>query len=165
MNLREAILQIVTDPLKMKDMKLAKVISVSGYVCTVKTINDEVELSGVRLQTADAAGMYLKPAVDSIVMIANIADYDFAVIMYSELESIKLLDGSYGGLTKTQELKTQLDKTNEVLQAVVDSLKNWVVVPNDGGAALKTFFNTQLGVKVVGDYSQIENTDITHGTV
>ncbi len=100
-----------------------------------------------------------------MVIIAPIDDFEYVVVMFSQLDSIKMLNGSYGGLTKTQELKTQLDKTNAVLQAVVDSLKNWTVVANDGGAALKAFFNIQLGIKVVGDYSQIENDKITHGTV
>jgi len=76
---------------------------------------------------------------------------------------IKLLDGSLGGLTKTQELKSQLDKTNEVINIIVDALKNWPITPSDGGAALKTYFAAHLGIKEVGDYSKIENEKITHG--
>jgi hypothetical protein len=84
--------------------------------------------------------------------------------MYSAVDSIKMLDGSYGGLVKAPELKIQLDKTNEVVNAIVNALTTWTPVANDGGAALKTAATATIGTKVVGDYSNIENEDITHGT-
>lgn len=166
MNIREAIQQIAKEGFTGDaKCRVAKVTAVDGYTCTVETLDTETSITDVRLQTSDANGVYLKPAVESFVIIAPISDFEYVVVMYSAIDELKFLDGSYGGLTKTQELKTQLDKTNEVLQAVVDSLKNWVVAPNDGGAALKTFFTTTLGAKVVGNFSNIENDKITHGNV
>jgi hypothetical protein len=165
MNVKEAIRNIINDPVLRKDIRLATVLSVSGSICNVRALDTDAEIDDVRLQPEESDGILMTPAVGSTVAIAPIADFEFIVVMFSELDTIKMLDGSFGGLTKTQELKTQLDKTNEVLQAVVDSLKNWVVVPSDGGAALKTFFNTTLGVKVKGDFTNIENEKITHGTV
>jgi hypothetical protein len=165
MNIRESIQNIAKEGFISNRCRVVKVTAVNGYTCTVKTLDTETEISNVRLQTSDASGLYLKPAVNSFVIIAPIADFEYVVVMYSDIDEMQFLDGSYGGLTKTQELKTQLDKTNEVLQAVVDSLTNWTPVANDGGAALKTFFNTTLGPKIVGDFSSIENDKITHGTV
>jgi hypothetical protein len=74
------------------------------------------------------------------------------------------LDGSFGGLTKTLELKTQIEKSNEVLQIIMQTLTTWTPVSSDGGAALKAAVISALAGKAVGDFSQIENTAITHGT-
>lgn len=165
MNTREAIQNIVKENLEDSKLRVAKVLSVDGHTCNVETLDTETEILDVRLQADDSNGILVKPAIDSFVIIAPYADFEYVVVMFSAVDEITLLDGSYGGLTKTQELKTQLDKTNDVVQALVDSLKNWTPVPNDGGAALKTFFNTTLGGKVKGDFGDIENPKITHGNV
>lgn len=165
MNLRDAIRKIASEEFAGSKNKVAIVLSVSGSTCDVRILDTEYELTGVRLQASEASGMLYKPAIDSVVIISAIDDFEYVVIMYSEIEEITFLDGSYGGLTKTQELKAQLDKTNEVVQTIVDALKNWTVVSSDGGAALKTYFTTLLGAKVIGDFSDIENDKITHGTV
>lgn len=156
---------IVQEQLVENRCRVAKVKSVNGSMCTVETLDTETELIGVRLQTQAGNGVLYTPKIDSFVIVAPIDDFEYVVVMFSDIDEIKFLDGSYGGLTKTQELKTQLDKTNEVVQAIVDSLKNWTVAAGDGGAALKAFFNTQLGSKEVGDYSNIENPKITHGDI
>jgi hypothetical protein len=165
MTIREAVQAMTKEGMVNGACRVAKVSAVSGSTCTVVTLDTDTELTDVRLQTEASNGMLMKPTVDSFVIVAPYSDFEYAVVMFSAIDEIKLLDGSYGGLTKTMELKTQLDKTNEVLQAVVDSLKNWTPVPNDGGAALKTFFNTTLGASVVGDFSNIENEKITHGDI
>jgi hypothetical protein len=165
MSIPEIIQKLAKDVMQDSRCRVCKVLAVDEATCTVETLDTETELSEVRLQAESGNGIYLKPAIDSFVIVAPIADFEYVVIMYSALQEIQFLDGSYGGLTKTQELKTQLDKTNEVVQAIVDSLKNWVVSPSDGGAALKTFFNAMLGSKVVGNYSNIENNKITHGNI
>lgn len=108
----------------------------------------------------------LKIVVNGTCVLHTKGDIDltsFEGDMHLLSKAIQLLDGSLGGLTKTQELKTQLDKLNNQLQAVISSLQNWIPVPNDGGAALKTYFNTQISGKVAGDFSNIENANITHG--
>lgn len=53
------------------------------------------------------------------------------------------------------ELKKQIEKTNEVLEIIKDSLLNWVVVASDGGAALKTYVTTKLTGKEIGNFDEI----------
>ena len=163
MTVKEAIQKIMEEKIGGSASMLCTVVSVDGTKCHVTTLDTEVDLYGVRLQAAESNGILLIPKVGSIVVVTPITDFEFVVVMFSEIDTINLLDGSYGGLTKTQELKTQLDKTNAVVQAIVDTLQQWTPVANDGGAALKAFFPTKLLTKVVGDYSNIENGSITHG--
>jgi hypothetical protein len=131
--------------------------------CKCTPINGDAEILDVRLQTTVSGGVYLKPAEGSMVLVCMANETLGFVVLTSELDEVVYFDGSLGGIVKANELKTQLDKTNEVLQAVVDSLKNWVPVTSDGGAALKTFFNTTLGIKTVGDFTDIKNDLIKHG--
>ncbi len=87
-------------------------------------------------------------------------------IVISSTGTIQLNDGSYGGLVianGTSGLQNQLNNMNAQLQAVISSLTNWAPTPNDGGAALKTYFSTQIAGKQQADFSSIINADITHG--
>jgi hypothetical protein len=164
---REAILNIVNDQVKfIGKMRLATVVSVSWPTCIVSTLDSETEVE-VRLNASgeDGNGLRYLPKVDSIVGIMNLFDFEYTVVMFSELDSIRFLDGSYGGLTKTQELKTQLDKTNAVVNAIKNALTTWTPVANDGGAALKAAATAAIGSLTVGDYSDIENDKITHGNI
>jgi hypothetical protein len=165
MNLREGIQMINKDALRSGVIRLASVVSVEDDTCTVMMIDTETEIAGVRLQVNAGDGALYTPAVGSVVMLAKISDFDFGVVMFSALAEIKFLDGSFGGLTKTQELKTQLDKTTEIVSLIMQTLMTWTPVTNDGGAALKAAAIAALTGKVVGDYSNIENDKITHGNV
>jgi len=137
----------------------------SAKTCVCSPSNGDADLIDVRLQADDGNSFYVVPRVGSAVMVQPINNMTGFIVMFSQVESIQFLDGSFGGLTKTQELKTQLDKTNEVINAIVNSLQNWTPVSNDGGAALKTYFATQISGKTIGDYSGIENGKITHGDI
>lgn len=147
-----------------KRLRLATVIGVSGNTCDVRTIETDAEIGDVRLQADSSNGVLIVPVIGSVVIVAPLYDAEFIVLMYSAVDSIKMLDGSYGGIVKAPELKTQLDKTNEMVNAIANALTTWTVVPNDGGAALKAAAAAALAGKEVGDYSNIENENITHGT-
>lgn len=166
MTLRE-ILQTVNRDKFTPTTRLCKVVSVddTARTCKVLTVDTEVEILGVRLQVEVSNGVYYKPSVGSAVVVSPIADFEFVVVMFSALDKIVYLDGSYEGIVKVGELQTQLNKTNEVLQAVVDSLSGWTAVANDGAAALKIHFTSALGAKVVGNYNNLANDKIHHGTV
>lgn len=133
-------------------------------VCDCQPITGDAILLGVRLQADTGNGLLMIPADGSVVIVQPINNSTGVVTMFSQVERIKFLDGSYGGLTKTQELKTQLDKTNAVVTAIVNSLTGWTPVTSDGGAALKAYFAGQIAGKTVGNYANIENDKITHGT-
>jgi len=73
--------------------------------------------------------------------------------------------GGLGGLTKTKELQTQINKLNTLVQHIVTVI-NGVVIdePGSGSAsALQAALKTAILSDEVGDFSGIENTNITQG--
>ena len=153
----------------------AEVVSVDtdANTCVVMPIGNTVssEIPNVQLQADVSDGVEIIPSVGSTVIVMWSLYNKPYVAMFSEVERIginandvvELQDGSFGGLTKTQELKTQLDKLNEQLQAVISSLTNWTPVNFDGGAALKVYFASAIAGKTEADFSNIENEKVTHG--
>jgi hypothetical protein len=74
-----------------------------------------------------------------------------------------LLNGeNCGGLVNAKTLKTQLDKNTLILKKIQEAFSNWITVPNDGGAALKTLSASFINLNRT-DLSSIENNKIKHG--
>lgn len=167
MTIRDILKQIIADEFaEMYGVPCTvKSVDTEANTCVCSPINGDADFIDVRLQAAAGNGLLVIPKTGSMVIVQPINNATGYVSMFSEAVSFKFLDGSYGGLTKTQELKTQLDKTNAVTQAIQEALTEWVVTPNDGGAALKTLAGTKLAGKQVGDFTNIENDKITHGNV
>lgn len=164
MEIRELIQKLAKEPIIPFGLPCIVLdVAPSGTTCTCRPVNGEADIEGVRLQAEGANGILMTPTVGSAVIVHMINDAEAYVTMFSALDAVKYFDGSFGGLTKTQELKTQLDKNNEVLTAIMNTLTSWSPVANDGGAALKTAITAALSGKTVGDFANIENTKITHG--
>lgn len=124
---------------------------------------------------------YLKPKVKTICLLGieeNNPANAFLIDAF-EIEEMELKDATgfklhlkagkltingdaYSGLVKAPELKQQLDKNTAILQMIQEVFTNWVAVPNDGGAALKTLA-AQFTSLVRADLSNIENENIKHG--
>jgi hypothetical protein len=60
-------------------------------------------------------------------------------------------------MVRGDELQTQIDKTNDIVQAIKDSFDNWTPVPKDGGAALKALTTANLTGKIMGDFKDIKS--------
>jgi hypothetical protein len=153
---------------------LARVQSVDEVERTCVLVDDLTELpyNDVRLRPVQDAtkSITLIPKVNTWALAIRIEDNDeWMVIACGELDKILMNspeiifnDGTKGGLVNWPDAKTQLEKTNEVVQALVDTLKNWTPVASDGGAALKAFFNIQLGLKVKGNFNGLEDLTVKH---
>jgi phage gp45-like len=79
--------------------------------------------------------------------------------------SIELNGKSMGGLTKTRELKTQLEKNSGILQALL-SVLNSAPIPEPGSgspSALQAALKAAVAGKAPGDFSQIESDKVFHG--
>lgn len=77
-------------------------------------------------------------------------------------EQVVFNGGSKGGLVNWPDAKVQLDKTNEVVSAILTAINSWVPVPTDGGAAFKTALTTALTGKAVGVFTGLEDTKVKH---
>lgn len=134
--------------------------------CVVELAN-ETEIPDVRLKAAIdnvKDGIVQIPKVNSTVLVGMIGNKISTrfIVMVSEVEETLINGGENGGLINIQTLIEQLNKTNEVVNAIKDSLTGWTPVANDGGAALKTYASTQLAGKTTGDFSSMEDTKVKH---
>ena len=68
-----------------------------------------------------------------------------------------LINNASEPMVKGDTLQENLDKTNEVVKAIQESLLEWVTVPNDGGAALKIKAGQKLAGKSVGTFEKIKS--------
>jgi hypothetical protein len=141
--------------------------------CTPITGISDASLPGVLLNSESNAGFTLIPEVGSTIIVGLSNTNKAFLILAEDLDKIYLIpntliqmfDGSFGGLTKTQELKTQLDKNNQILQSILTILKGPPInEPGNGTpSALQAALSVALAGKVVGDFSNIENSKILHG--
>lgn len=156
MNLRQAIQKIVSDTVKFKGIRLGNVVYVDtvSRTCVVNVLDSETDIEGVRLHVTGkvASGLYYKPRVGSLVGISPLFSFEYAVVLYSDIEEIVFLDGSYGGLTRVADLVTKLNN----LENKVNEIIVW------GGTVSPPLATPALTPTLQAD---IENTLITHGTV
>lgn len=161
MNFREAIKALAKENFSNTAIKVAKVLSVTDSTCTVQLLDTEFEIPDVRLQTSAASGVYYKPSIDSMVVIAPIDDFEYVVVMFSDLDEIQLLDGSFGGLVKAGTLTTKLNN----LEAKVNDLISFINThthASDGTPPAPTYSG---GTLTETTQNEIQSDKITHGTV
>lgn len=149
--------------------------------CTAVSGKAETEIPNVKLSAEANNGIIITPTVGSTVIVGISDRVGAFVVMYEDLDVFQIVinttsflmndgltqfnDGSFGGLTKTQELKTQIDKTNEVVNIILTILTGSPVNEPGNGApsALQAALGAGLAGKTVGDFSDIENDKVTHG--
>lgn len=158
------------------------VVSVQDYTCTVKQIENDVEIKNVRLNAAQdpAKGFIIKPAVNSVVLVESISATDYYVSMFSEVASFSLKIGSIsleltdneitlnGGaagsnLTKLPALISKLNAIENDLNTLKTILAAWIPSPGDGGGVLKTALAAYYGSAIVPTVEQeLKDTKVKH---
>lgn len=161
MNLNDVINRMIDVRLKNIRPIVCTVDSVTGDNVVASPLNGDAKIRKVRLYP----DMIVKPKEGSLIRVLMVTDVIGVCVHVEEAESIKLGDGSYGGLAKMPELEIELNKLKDTVDALVNSLLSFVPVPLDGGAALKAFATGQLAGKTTGDFSNLENEKITHGDI
>lgn len=151
------------------DLVTATVVNVdkSNNSCDVSI--DGNEFGSVRLQAVidvDKKGCRMYPAINSTVLIQPMDDKgNWVVALYSELqeivfeigdlqmvmnaEGIFFNGGSLGGLVKVTNLVQRLNALEDDLKSLKTAFNSWIVVPTDGGAALKAAAATWAGTPIV----------------
>lgn len=164
MEIPEIIRMMTNDKFTFDKAVLGQVISVSGSTCNILAVERDVELKDVRLQAATSNGIYIKPAVDSFVICTPINDVEFAVVMYSVVDEIKLLDGSFGGLIKVNDLITKVNNLETQLNSILTILKATVIPLAPSGTYPFASLYTALSNLTPTVANDIQSTKITHGT-
>lgn len=141
--------------------------------CTAISGTGVTEIPNVLLMTEVDDGILQVPTVGSTVFVIYSTYNEPFVCLFSQIDqiilkadAIQLNDGSFGGLTKTLELQTQLNKTNQLLTSLLNII-NGPPIPEPGSSApsaLQAALKAAIAGESLGDYSAIENQIITHGT-
>lgn len=167
MSIKEIIQKLVEKKIGKTQPFYGKVKSVdeAAKTCVVSPLDGGADRLDVRLMATGANGTYLKPAVDSVVAVVMVSDFTGFVAMYSELDSIQLLDGTYGGLVKVQDLVNKINAVEDKVNDILDKLKTHVhggVTTGPGTTGTTPAFSTVSGLTNTS-VPDIENPKITHG--
>lgn len=133
--------------------------------CHCTPVGDYAEALDVKIiadNTKDGFIMY--PTVNSTVIIDFTAEGMPYISMVSQVDEIHLAGVNYGGLAKTDDIKTRLNNIETKVNQLITAMSAWVVIPNDGGAALKTAAATFYGSSLTATtQAMISSTKVFHG--
>jgi hypothetical protein len=182
--LRKAIQMIAGTHVKEIKTFTATVLQVqeNDFTCTIQSGEDVPAIARLKavLETENTEGFVLIPAQNSEVIVTEINIGEYAVTGYSVIDKILLKtgdmklqmdkngivlnDGTFGGLIKIEELKSELDKINQILQAILTVLQGTPVTePGNGSpSALQQALNSALAGKTLPTYTNIENNKVKH---
>lgn len=170
MEVREIIERWINDNLPVQTFA-GKVTAVNAdaNTCTVEPINGGAVREEVRLCAAITSitnPVVVIPKVNSTVICGIIENNKRAmfVMLCAEVAEVKLRGDAFGGIVKVGDLVDKLNAIEQDLNTLKTVFSTWVVVPMDGGAALKaaaaTWYGDQLTPTVADD---ISNDNVKHG--
>lgn len=141
--------------------------------------NAEYELPNVKLMAVIDDGILIEPEIGSTVKVIFSVNVEPQVTQYSEIKNITLIanekinisgllltlnDGSFGGIVKVTELVDKLNAIENDLNNLKKAFTDWVVIPSDGGGALKTIATTWSGQEItITKVVELENNTLLHG--
>lgn len=161
----------------------AQVKQVDGATCSINI--GGLVVSDVRLRAVDNSNLdqiLITPKIDSYVLVADLSNGNYrnlVVIAHSEVakaqiainntnvevsaDGVVVNGGNFGGMCKTQELKTQLDKLTARLDGVMSALQNSPTLAQDGGATYKAAIVGALNLLTDKEsFANIENDKVKH---
>ena len=147
-------------------------LSTRSCVCTMVDGLIGSTIPGVMLMAVVDDGILIEPVIGSIVKVIFSNNVEPFIAQFSEvrkitltaLEGIVLNDGSEGGLVKATTVQEKLNNLEDDLNNLKKAFTDWVVVPADGGAALKAIAATWAGQEITKtELPELENPAIKHG--
>jgi hypothetical protein len=157
-------------------------VDVASRTCDCTSIGgeSEIKITGAKLQAEVSDGFLLIPKVDSTVFIGYTKRVDPHVLLFSEVDrmligigdssfeikndgSIKINDGSLGGLVKIDSLVNRMNAVEDKLNGLITKYNTHThtgVQTGGGTSAVTTATETAVDKTVKSD---LENTKITHG--
>lgn len=136
----------------------------SNNTLTCEPINGDSDFLEVRLQAGEGNGVLIIPKLNSIVIVQPINEITGYISLFSEIESIKYFDGSLGGMVTVESLTQKLNNLETEINDLKRLINQWVVIPSDGGLALKTILTIWASSTIQETQrNEIENLNVTHG--
>ncbi len=141
---------------------ICTVVSVDAPTCVCSPINGDADIEDVRLKAGDGDGILMIPVVNSVVIVHMVNDVEGYVSMFSDVESIQLLDGSFGGLIKIADLVTKLNNVENKVNSIITALTT-LTLPVSGSTAGPPASPPVVGNLTPTTQNDIKNDKITHG--
>jgi len=140
-------------------------VDLAEKTCICSPINGDAKILDVKLMAKNQTGLFIIPKDNSDVIVTMTNKTSGYVAMFSELEEIQLNGNNEDGLVKINDLVAKLNNLENDINILKTALSTWVVVPNDGGSALKiasaSWYAASLTPTVKND---LENTKVKHGS-
>lgn len=160
--------------------QMQSLIPTSVVMCQVKEVNEtdltitviqqdnDTDLYYVRLVPAEAKAntVVCIPKVGSLALVGFISNMISAsyMIMCQECDKVIINGGDFGGLIKIQELQKQMKKDSDILQALLDVIKGAPMIQTGGSpSVLQAALKLKMATLLIGNYTDIENKNVTHG--
>mgnify|MGYP007071619270 CR=1 FL=1 len=161
----DALRKAVEGPSKPQKTVVGIVASVDtgAATCVVEPLNGDADVIARYMSDVSGKTQFV-PAVDSVVVVQMFSPVTGVVVGYSGLNNINLLGDNLGGMVKINDLLQVINALQTDLNNLKTIFNGWVVVPNDGGAALKVLAATWMGQTITPTtLTEIENPKIRHG--
>jgi len=167
----EELLQIIDARIKKKMplmLTVGKAVNINGDKCDVDR-EGMPTLHNVRLNAVSVSSnayFRITPKEGSYVLALLIENNpaEAVIVATSEIEQVELYGDNYGGIVISQKVADELNEIKQDINTLKTVLSAWVVVPGDGGAALKTAAATWAGSQLVTtNKTDLENDKVKHG--
>lgn len=143
-------------------LRIGKVLSVNGALCEVELLDTGATVDA-RLRAADDGqtnGLLIVPAESSTVIVARFSNaLGWAVIFFSEVDSVQFRNPDFGGLVKVETLTERLNALENGMNTLQNLLKTHVH-PSNGAPSptLAALANIEVTQREI-----LENKQVTHG--
>jgi hypothetical protein len=132
-NSDETIIVTTGSGLEIDDVRLRSVVRAAATKIVITPADNSTVLIG-KIENSDE---YVVVAVDEVAKVEVVFSATISIVI--DANGITMNGGSLDGLVKLGALLTKLNAVEDDLNALKTVFKtSWVVVPSDGGAALKT---------------------------
>jgi hypothetical protein len=141
-------------------------VDLDNRIANVSTITGNAPLTfDVQLQAGIADGLLIEPAVESMVYVL-LSKYTLPfIIQYSDVVTYAFNGDEFGGLVKVIELTEKLNNLEQEFNTLKQAFNSWIVVPSDGGGALKTITSSWASQNLTPTQrKEIENISVNHGS-
>lgn len=167
-DLREALLSLVKGQLPPPNLSFGEVTEVDwpAKTCTVKDLVSDLEVYDVLLSVNGSEYDVKKPkdGTTCIIGLLENKETDAFMVWCEEYEEWHLNGDGKGGLVMAPETVDRLNKIEDKLNGLIDILKAWSPVAQDGGAKLKSDLVTWVATKLQKTgQSDIESKTVKHG--
>jgi hypothetical protein len=138
-------------------------VDLDNLTCYCIPINDDADITEVRLMANIDNGFLLIPEVNSIVVVSFLSDSSAYVSLVSKVSEIQLNGTNYDGLVKVQELTDKLNNLENKLNDLITACSSQVVTLAPSGTFPLASYFTSVTPLIPTQQIEIENQKVKQG--